>query len=531
MSSLPAKRRLMPKEETFLDADVSMKGLTVARDSQQAPRFYLPGTNVFVPDQCFVQAASSDYVFLRPDTRVSSIELLGRTQSLLDDMSGSSETNGLVPLFATKDEDVKKRVRNRRRSNRQVPRPRNAFILYRTEMQRKLKRVLSSLSNPEISIIVGRMWKIAAEDTRHHYARMAEEEAKHHAAQYPDYRYTPLKRVQRVSADFEDDVLVHTRNSRNRHKHEQARRPAALLASSSITSIETEITNSLNPKLQLSATSDYEMGSSYIDLASMNDILRKQFTWGQERARKFTMKEVCNVILRSLNDDLSRTLDQACPINLFDALYEAAPLIDRQAGGKDADCLLELCDLGEFKLGQSGLSTEQSLFNDLEIDSLGQSLDAPTESLGDILSLFSGHNKTGQSNDEKTYIESGDQGSGFTSYGSTPNFAAGAFFEDVAWNDRARTENVEDLSVGENTFAISCSSESLQSVSSFDYNIDSPLSSLSTEVITPFAEIDTETARIDTLYGHTVDQEHLQHIAPQWKGIYELPQAIFDFSF
>ncbi|KAH8554434.1 hypothetical protein BGW37DRAFT_548946 [Umbelopsis sp. PMI_123] len=115
-------------------------------DSQQAPRFYLPGTNIFVPDQCFVQAASSDYVFLRPGARVSFIELLARIQSLLDDISATSETNGLVPLFATKEEEKKI----------QSPSTKAKECIHTLPYGNaaKTERVLSSLSNLEISIIV-----------------------------------------------------------------------------------------------------------------------------------------------------------------------------------------------------------------------------------------------------------------------------------------------------------------------------------------------------------------------------------------
>ncbi|KAL4894195.1 mating type protein MAT1-2-1 [Aspergillus ambiguus] len=74
-----------------------------------------------------------------------------------------------------------------------VPRPPNAFILYRQHHHPKVKEAHPHLSNNEISIILGKQWKSEGDETKVHFRNLAEEFKRKHAEDHPDYHYSPRK--------------------------------------------------------------------------------------------------------------------------------------------------------------------------------------------------------------------------------------------------------------------------------------------------------------------------------------------------
>ncbi|RMJ06914.1 hypothetical protein CDV36_013489 [Fusarium kuroshium] len=74
-----------------------------------------------------------------------------------------------------------------------IPRPRNAFILYRQHHQAQVVARNPHLSNPDISKIIGEQWKDEAEDVKANWKSLADEEKQRHQRQYPDYRYQPRR--------------------------------------------------------------------------------------------------------------------------------------------------------------------------------------------------------------------------------------------------------------------------------------------------------------------------------------------------
>ncbi|EJP65574.1 Repressor of filamentous growth 1 [Beauveria bassiana] len=74
-----------------------------------------------------------------------------------------------------------------------IPRPRNAFILYRQHHQSQVTADNPKLSNPEISKIIGEKWKHEVEDVKETWKKLAEEEKQRHQHQYPNYRYQPRR--------------------------------------------------------------------------------------------------------------------------------------------------------------------------------------------------------------------------------------------------------------------------------------------------------------------------------------------------
>ncbi|SGZ52748.1 CIC11C00000004575 [Sungouiella intermedia] len=75
-----------------------------------------------------------------------------------------------------------------------IPRPRNAFILFRQKYhQSVLDEATEAKTNPEVSRELGRRWRALSPGERDHWNNLAEEEKKNHAKKYPNYRYTPRR--------------------------------------------------------------------------------------------------------------------------------------------------------------------------------------------------------------------------------------------------------------------------------------------------------------------------------------------------
>ncbi|KAI9045813.1 HMG-box domain-containing protein [Aspergillus affinis] len=80
-----------------------------------------------------------------------------------------------------------------------VPRPLNAFILYRQYHHPKVKEAYPAFSNNEIC----KQWKAEDEKVKMQFRQQAEDLKRKHAEEYPDYHYSPRKpseRKRRVSS-------------------------------------------------------------------------------------------------------------------------------------------------------------------------------------------------------------------------------------------------------------------------------------------------------------------------------------------
>lgn len=76
-----------------------------------------------------------------------------------------------------------------------IPRPRNPFILYRSEVCERLRRTNVENDHRKISQIIGDMWRKEPATVRQHYKIMAAREKEEHARLYPHYRFTPQARA------------------------------------------------------------------------------------------------------------------------------------------------------------------------------------------------------------------------------------------------------------------------------------------------------------------------------------------------
>ncbi|KAI0970980.1 hypothetical protein F4678DRAFT_472936 [Xylaria arbuscula] len=74
-----------------------------------------------------------------------------------------------------------------------IPRPRNAFILYRQAWQGHFAAQHPGLANPEISKLIGEKWREQPESVKNEWKQLAEDEKIRHQRQYPGYRYQPRR--------------------------------------------------------------------------------------------------------------------------------------------------------------------------------------------------------------------------------------------------------------------------------------------------------------------------------------------------
>ncbi|KAL1748624.1 hypothetical protein HDZ31DRAFT_79494 [Schizophyllum fasciatum] len=79
-----------------------------------------------------------------------------------------------------------------------IPRPPNAWILFRSHQSReRRKNADSSKQQPAQSVVsseISRMWKELSVEERRHWERMAEREADRHKKLHPNYKYQPQKK-------------------------------------------------------------------------------------------------------------------------------------------------------------------------------------------------------------------------------------------------------------------------------------------------------------------------------------------------
>ncbi|GJC85673.1 MAT+ sexual cell fertilization-promoting factor [Colletotrichum liriopes] len=78
-----------------------------------------------------------------------------------------------------------------------IPRPPNAFILYRKDYQAQIKQMNPHLQNNDISGILGRAWNAESHEVQERYRALAKAYKERHNKLHPDYRYTPRKPSER----------------------------------------------------------------------------------------------------------------------------------------------------------------------------------------------------------------------------------------------------------------------------------------------------------------------------------------------
>ncbi|KAL9586841.1 MAG: hypothetical protein Q9212_000659 [Teloschistes hypoglaucus] len=95
-----------------------------------------------------------------------------------------------------------------------VPRPRNAFILYRQHHQAGVVAQFPNLPNPEISKRIGDQWRASPPEEKAHWKGLAEQEKVLHQSKYPDYKYQPRRSGRNNSQGSATNPTVDSENQR-----------------------------------------------------------------------------------------------------------------------------------------------------------------------------------------------------------------------------------------------------------------------------------------------------------------------------
>lgn len=74
-----------------------------------------------------------------------------------------------------------------------IPRPRNTFILFRQHHQARVVRDNPGVTNPDISKLIGKLWRSLGPDDQAKWKKLADEEKARHRRQYPNYRFQPRR--------------------------------------------------------------------------------------------------------------------------------------------------------------------------------------------------------------------------------------------------------------------------------------------------------------------------------------------------
>ncbi|KAJ1310867.1 hypothetical protein OPQ81_009385 [Rhizoctonia solani] len=143
-------------------------------------QLYYPGDDSLLPS-----GGSAPQVRASPD--------LDHNPPLSHEDPDSTQTNTVGPIRVTK-------THSRRQPPGHIPRPRNAFILYRSWYVRQ--GFLSDIENDhrEISRIVGKIWKKMSPEEQAPWKGLAEQEKVEHARMYPNYKYSPNSRRDAAAA-------------------------------------------------------------------------------------------------------------------------------------------------------------------------------------------------------------------------------------------------------------------------------------------------------------------------------------------
>nr|ASU89329.1 mating-type protein MAT1-2-1 [Thielaviopsis paradoxa] len=148
----------------------------IARDSVNFSRFFIGSIQNF------------------NETNSSVISIDGcDTPVLVQSSSQSTDTNHANPTSS----NIQPAVGRPASSKPKIPRPPNAYILYRKERHQDLKKSRPGIDNNEISRILGRRWREEPESVRMHYKKQAEDYKTQFMKTFPDYQYRPRKAAEK----------------------------------------------------------------------------------------------------------------------------------------------------------------------------------------------------------------------------------------------------------------------------------------------------------------------------------------------
>ncbi|KAL3235133.1 hypothetical protein RNJ44_02921 [Nakaseomyces bracarensis] len=227
--SLPPISQLLatlPLQETPLDAPSSPSSvasshscLSTASLSSLSASPSMHSSQKFFDSRSYTTAApllqlqknfsAEDYreIHRRSSTASSSStsSVLSHTQSPVSSVATSTSTPVAVSVPVASAHPKTQAVT--KNSTRHIPRPRNAFILFRQHMHRQLFPKLtkdkqncsdntsSFKTNSECSREIGQKWRNLDPEEKKYWNELARKEKEWHRMKYPNYKYTPTKKA------------------------------------------------------------------------------------------------------------------------------------------------------------------------------------------------------------------------------------------------------------------------------------------------------------------------------------------------
>ncbi|KAI0761677.1 high mobility group box domain-containing protein, partial [Trametes elegans] len=79
-----------------------------------------------------------------------------------------------------------------------IKRPRNAFMIFRSERAVAVLESRVEHDNRKISQILGEVWNHLDDGEKSYYRRRAADEKEEHMLKYPDYRFAPRPRTEKA---------------------------------------------------------------------------------------------------------------------------------------------------------------------------------------------------------------------------------------------------------------------------------------------------------------------------------------------
>ncbi|KAI0825244.1 high mobility group box domain-containing protein, partial [Trametes gibbosa] len=79
-----------------------------------------------------------------------------------------------------------------------IPRPRNAFLIFRTDLGARVKANGVEHDHRMISKILGKVWRALPAEEKAVYQKRAAEEKREHRLKYPNYRFSPRQRTEKA---------------------------------------------------------------------------------------------------------------------------------------------------------------------------------------------------------------------------------------------------------------------------------------------------------------------------------------------
>ncbi|KAL1663556.1 hypothetical protein GGF50DRAFT_102840 [Schizophyllum commune] len=188
---------------TIMPADRNLPARRSVRLSQQGPRHYDEDASDF--------ASGWQLEFLEAETPIE------------PPSPASDSESSYVDESCTYTPPTRSTSHSRRRGDNHIPRPPNAFMIFRSEYWSRQKANPQERDHRNVSRNAGELWNNLTEAERDKYRRIAKMKKQMHARMYPDYKYTPVFRKDKAEGSSSDGKRRTKRGKRDEEAEQKER--------------------------------------------------------------------------------------------------------------------------------------------------------------------------------------------------------------------------------------------------------------------------------------------------------------------